>query len=107
MKKRGFKRLKRSREVLDEVIEFSEDDRLAIASGQLDIAALVQGWKGRKRIEIVSVRLVIENQFGIHQQKNVVSGNSLDDYFGPSNPLWRREGVQDWVWGVVIRYVKL
>jgi hypothetical protein len=107
MRRRGFKRVKKARQVLEEVLEFSDEDRLAIASGQLDIAALVKKWKGRKRIEIISVRLVIQNQFGIHQQKNVVSSNSLDDYFGPSNPLWTREGVQDWVWGVVIRYVKL
>jgi hypothetical protein len=106
MKKRGFRRVRKPREILEEVLEFSREEAIAIAKGETDIVRLVDRWKGRKRIEIVSVRLIISNQFGLHQQKNVVSRNSLDDYFGPSNPLWRREGVQDWVWGVVIRFVR-
>jgi hypothetical protein len=106
MKKRGFRRVRKPREILEEVLEFTPDQALAIAKGETDIARLVERWKGRKRILIVSVRLIIANKFGLHVQKNVVSRNSLDDYFGPSNPLWRREGVQDWVWGVVIRFVR-
>jgi hypothetical protein len=106
MKKRGFRRVRRPREIFEEVLEFTPDEAVAIAKGETDIARLVEKWKGRKRILIVSVRLIIANKFGLHQQRNVVSRNSLDDYFGPSNPLWRREGVQDWVWGVVIRFVR-
>jgi hypothetical protein len=107
MKKRGYRRVRKPREILEEVLEFTPDQALAIAKGETDIAKIVTAWKGRKRIEIVSVRLIISNQYGLHQQKNVVSRNSLEDYFGPTNPLWQREGVENWVWGVVIRYVRV
>lgn len=101
MRKRGMKAPRKRRQVSERVFKFTERQRQQIAAGVRISDMVSRRMKGKK---ILSIRVMVTNEHGTYPANIAHDDTQFDRYFGPQNPLWEREKVDEFITGCVVRY---
>jgi hypothetical protein len=104
MRKRGHRKVRRERKIEEKRIIFRGKTRKKIAAGETSIAKKAKTWAHRNNRDLVSVRLLVKNRYGIFPSSRAFDDETMDYYFSSTNPLWGKDGEGQWIAGISIRH---